>query len=62
MNKIKLRDMMWQRRIRSLAELSRNAGISRQTVDALYNRPEQEGFRSTRWIGCVGPCLVMWKT
>ena len=41
MIRIKLQDMMWQRRIRSLAELSRNAGISRQTVDALYNRSEQ---------------------
>jgi putative transcriptional regulator len=41
MIRIKLQDMMWQRRIRSISELSRNAGVSRQTVDALYNRPDQ---------------------
>lgn len=41
MIKIKLQDMMWQKRIKSVSELSRNAGVSRQTVDALYNRPDQ---------------------
>ena len=41
MIRIKLQDMMWQRRIRSVSELSRNAGVSRQTVDTLYNRPDQ---------------------
>ena len=41
MIQIKLQDMMWQRRIRSVSELSRKAGISRQTVDALYNRPDK---------------------
>jgi len=41
MIRLKLQDMMWQRRIRSVSELSRSAGISRQTVDALFNRPEQ---------------------
>ena len=41
MIRIRIQDMMWQRRIRSVSELSRNAGVSRQTVDALYNRPDQ---------------------
>lgn len=41
MIEIKLHDMMWQRRIRSVSELSRRAGVSRQTVDALYNRPKK---------------------
>ncbi len=41
MIKIKLQDMMWQRRVPSISELSRRAGISRQTVDALYNRSEK---------------------
>lgn len=43
---IKLEDMMWRRRIRSISRLARLAGLSRQTVDALYNRPERvKGFR-----------------
>ena len=41
MIRIKLQDMMWRRQIRSIAELSRNAGVSRQTVEALYNRPDE---------------------
>ncbi len=41
MIKINLQDLMWERRVRSISELSRLAGISRQTVDALYNRPEK---------------------
>ena len=41
MIKITLQDAMWQRRIRSISELARCAGVSRQTVDALYNRPER---------------------
>ena len=41
MIKVKLQDAMWQRRIRSISELARCAGVSRQTVDALYNRPER---------------------
>lgn len=43
---IKLEDMMWRRRIRSVSRLARLAGLSRQTVDALYNRPHRvKGFR-----------------
>jgi len=43
---IKLEDMMWKRRIRSISRLARLAGLSRQTVDALYNRPDRvKGFR-----------------
>lgn len=43
---IKLEDMMWRRRIRSVSRLARLAGLSRQTVDALYNRPDRvKGFR-----------------
>ena len=43
---IKLKDMMWRRRIRSISRLARLAGLSRQTVDALYNRPDRvKGFR-----------------
>ncbi len=43
---IKLEDMMWRRRIRSISRLARLAGLSRQTVDALYNRPNRvKGFR-----------------
>lgn len=43
---IKLEDMMWRRRIRSVSRLARLAGLSRQTVDALYNRPNRvKGFR-----------------
>lgn len=43
---IKLEDMMWRRRIRSISRLARRAGLSRQTVDALYNRPDRvKGFR-----------------
>ena len=43
---IKLEDMMWRRRIRSVSRLARLAGLSRQTVDALYNRPDRvRGFR-----------------
>lgn len=46
MIKIKLEDMMWRRRIRSISRLARLAGLSRQTVDALYNRPHRvKGFR-----------------
>ena len=41
MIRIKLQDMMWRRQIQSIAELSRNAGVSKQTVDELYNRPDQ---------------------
>lgn len=41
MIRIKLQDMMWRRQIQSIAELSRNAGVSRQTVEALYNRPDE---------------------
>jgi putative transcriptional regulator len=41
MIKVKLQDMMWQKRIKSVSELSRSAGVSRQTVDALYNRADQ---------------------
>lgn len=41
MIRIKLQDMMWRRQIRSIADLSRNAGVSKQTVDALYNRPDE---------------------
>lgn len=41
MIKIKLQDMMWQKRVKSVSELSRSSGVSRQTVDALYNRPDQ---------------------
>jgi putative transcriptional regulator len=39
--KIKLQGMMWERRVRSISELARRAGVSRQTVDALYNRPDK---------------------
>ncbi|MDE2889369.1 MAG: helix-turn-helix transcriptional regulator [Gemmatimonadota bacterium] len=43
---IKLEDMMWRRRIRSVSRLARLAGLSRQTVDALYNRSDRvKGFR-----------------
>ncbi len=46
MIQIKLEDMMWRRRIRSISRLARLAGLSRQTVDALYNRPHRvKGFR-----------------
>ena len=46
MIRIKLEDMMWRRRIRSISRLARLAGLSRQTVDALYNRPHRvKGFR-----------------
>lgn len=41
MIRIKLQDMMWRRQIQSIAELSRSAGVSRQTVEALYNRPDE---------------------
>ena len=41
MIEIKLRDLMWQRQIRSVSELARSAGVSRQTLDALYNRSEK---------------------
>ncbi len=37
---------MIRRRIRSISSLSRLAGLSRQTVDALYNRPHRvKGIR-----------------
>ena len=46
MIRIKLEDMMWRRRIRSISHIARLAGLSRQTVDALYNRPHGvKGFR-----------------
>ncbi|MCZ6635388.1 MAG: helix-turn-helix transcriptional regulator [bacterium] len=46
MIQIKLRDMMFQRRIRNLSELARQAGVARQTLDGLYNRPENvKGIR-----------------
>lgn len=46
MIRIKLEDMMWRRRIRSISRIARLAGLSRQTVDALYNRPHRvKGFR-----------------
>ena len=46
MIRIKLEDMMWRRRIRSISRIARLAGLSRQTVDALYNRPQRvKGFR-----------------
>jgi len=41
MIKIKLQDMMWQKRVKSVSDLARHAGVSRQTIDALYNRPNQ---------------------
>lgn len=41
MIKVKLQDMMWQKRVKSVSELARQAGVSRQTVDALYNRANQ---------------------
>ncbi len=43
---INIEDMMWRRRIRSISRLARRAGLSRQTVDALYNRPHRvKGIR-----------------
>ena len=41
MIEIKLQYMMWQRRVRSILELSRLARVSRQTIDALYNRADK---------------------
>ena len=46
MIQINIEDMMWRRRIRSISRLARRAGLSRQTVDALYNRPQRvKGIR-----------------
>lgn len=46
MIKVKLQDMMWEKRIRTLAQLVRDTGISRTALDRLYNKPEMvEGIQ-----------------
>ena len=48
---------MWRRRIRSISRLARLAGLSRQTVDALYNRPHR--VKGIRFETLEGLCRAL---